>query len=239
LKDIPRVFPVLMYHQCPDDFESHLDYLNRSGYRLVHLADVADYLVNPEEKEFPEKQAVLTFDDGYRDFYDRAARLLEANGFKSRASICISTDYVSQDAKNRKMWGDVPAMTWDELRRLKGDGYEIVSHSVTHANLEEIKDDAERLRYEIGGSKRALINHHELGIENVPFFCFPYGAGWKTKEARDQRINNVLRQAGYIGALRAEYHTGELWDQYCIPRCGVSTLDDLKALMGKEFSCQP
>jgi hypothetical protein len=35
----------------------------------------------------------------------------------------------------------------------------------------------------------------------------------------------------------AEYHTGEPWDQFCIPRCGVSDLDDLKALMEEGFSC--
>ncbi len=237
MKNIPRVLPVLMYHQCPDGFESHLDYLKRSGYRLVHLADAVEYLVKPTQTEFPEKQAVLTFDDGYQNFFDLAAPLLEAYGFKGKATLCIATDFISQDADNRKLWGDVPAMTWDELRRLKQDGYEIVSHSVSHANLEEIKDDAERLRCEIGHSKMSLINHLKLGIENVQFFCFPYGAGWKEQGDGDQRINDVLRQEGYIGALRAEYKTGEPWDQYCIPRCGVSTLGDLKTLLEKEFSC--
>jgi hypothetical protein len=134
------------------------------------------------------------------------------------------------------MWGDVPAMTWDELRRLREDDYEIVSHSVSHANLGEIKDDTQKLRCEIGGSKLALINQPELGIENVQFFCFTYGAGWETQGDSDQKINNVLRQESYIGALRAEYKNGEPWDRYCIPRCGVSMLDNLKALAGKEFN---
>jgi peptidoglycan/xylan/chitin deacetylase (PgdA/CDA1 family) len=235
--NIPRVFPVLMYHQFPDDFESHLDYLSKLGYRLVHLNDVADYFVRPMETEFPEKTLVLTFDDGCQDFFSRATPLLAVNDCRGKATICISTNYVSEDGNHRKLWGDIPAMTWDELSRLKQEGYEIVSHSASHVNLDEIKDDPERLRCEIDSSKMTLTNHLDLGVEDVRFFCFPYGAGWRLQDDKDQKVNDILRQAGYVGALRVDYLPGEPWDQFCIPRYGVSTLAELKALLEKGFSC--
>lgn len=237
MNSIPRVLPILVYHRCPTEFKSHLDYLKESGYVLVQLSEVADYLTKPMETKFPEKRVVLTFDDAYQDL-DQAARLLEFAGFKGKATICVPTNYVSEDMNSRKSWNGSPTMTWDELKQLRDNGFEIIPHTVSHANLDDIKDDKEKLRYEIGCSKLALRYHPKLRIENVQFFCFPYGAGWKERGNADQRINDVLRDEHYIGALRAEYKTGEPWDQYCIPRCEPSTLAQLKELMEKEFCCK-
>jgi len=237
INDVARFLPILVYHHCPSDFEFQLNYLKELGYNLVHLNDVVEYLIEPKKMKFPEKRIVLTFDDAYMDF-KQAAHLLENNGFKGKATICVPTGYVSEDVNIRKFWNQSPIMNWNELKQLKDDGFEIISHSVSHANLDDIKDDKEQLRYEIGCSKRALKFHPKLKIENLQFFCFPFGAGWKEKGNSDQRINNVLRDEGYIGALRAEYKVGEPWDQFCIPRCEPSTITQLQQLMEGEFSCK-
>jgi len=139
---------------------------------------------------------------------------------------------------SRKSWEGFPTLTWNELRKLKDDGFEIISHSASHSNLDDIKDNKERLQYEIGYSRLILKHRLKLEIENVQFFCFPYGAGWKEQANPDQRINDVLRSEGYIGALRADYKTGEPWDQYCIPRCEPLTQIRLQELLEKEFCCK-
>ena len=145
--------------------------------------------------------------------------------------------YVSHSASVRKVdnWENNeestnPIMTWAELRELRDirrqDGsplIEIIPHSVGHHDLDELKKNHGRLVDEIRGSKQALMHRLHIPSSEIKFFCLPYGGGWKDKGNADQCVNTVLRDEGYIGALRAQYKTGEPWDQYCIPRWDIGT----------------
>jgi peptidoglycan/xylan/chitin deacetylase (PgdA/CDA1 family) len=211
-----RPVPILMYHQCPEDIlREHFQWIDDNGYTPVHLSDVADYFEDPRPDLFPEKKIVLTFDDALQDFFDHAYPLLK-NEFNFTATVCVPTHWVSDDPK-RSEWehgSREPTMTWGKLGILVKEGFEIISHSVTHESFDKFETDTDRLRYEIGESKRALIR--ELEIEEVRFFCFPYGAGWGK-----EKPEMVLAEEEYKGALRAGY-AGEGWNCYCIPRWGIS-----------------
>src|SRR5581483_9546293 len=90
-----RAVPVLMYHSISDDsqpdvapyyktttsraiFEEHVRSLTQQGYRSVDLAE-ALRMVNTRIPT-PEKAVVITFDDGFRDFYDLAFPILKKYG---------------------------------------------------------------------------------------------------------------------------------------------------------------
>ncbi len=74
---------ILMYHRfgrtddgvtvTPEVFSKQVAYLN-AHYRIVPLSVVADYLKSGET--LPRGLAVITVDDGYRDFYDAAFPIL-------------------------------------------------------------------------------------------------------------------------------------------------------------------
>lgn len=85
---MPKSLPVLLYHSIsswpnslsvdPDVFESHLTAMSAAGWRGVDLAEAASFFL--EGREFPDKAALITFDDGFLDNHVFAAPLLRKHG---------------------------------------------------------------------------------------------------------------------------------------------------------------
>jgi len=103
-----RGMPVVIgYHRVVEDFaasaatsipsmlvtrqmlERHLDWLGRS-FRFVSLDEVGARLNGSDRRNDPI--AAITFDDGYRDFYDHAFPLLKQKGVP--AAVFVVTDLV-------------------------------------------------------------------------------------------------------------------------------------------------
>ncbi|MEQ1603583.1 MAG: polysaccharide deacetylase family protein [Pyrinomonadaceae bacterium] len=93
--------PILMYHRFSESeefgktsrkaFETHLKYLTRH-YKIISLTDAVRYLADGEE--LPNRTAVLTIDDGYRDFYDVAFPILRE--FDLPATIYVVTGFLDR-----------------------------------------------------------------------------------------------------------------------------------------------
>lgn len=75
------------------------------------------------------KQGMVTFifDDGHATFYDNAYPLFEEKGY--HAAIAIDTA--------RFALGRSDLMTTNEVLELQENGWEVMSHSVTHGNFDE------------------------------------------------------------------------------------------------------
>lgn len=90
---------VLMYHRfsageefgktSAETFERHLEYLVRN-YNVSSLSDAVKIL--GEGRELPARTAVMTVDDGYRDFYDIAYPALKRYGVS--ATFYTVTDFI-------------------------------------------------------------------------------------------------------------------------------------------------
>src|SRR5262245_20632003 len=97
--------PILMYHYIsanprapadplrtrlsvpPAQFAQQLAYLHRAGYTTITLDDLVDAL--HLHATLPSKPVILTFDDGYQDFYTNAYPLLRR--YRDKATIYIIT----------------------------------------------------------------------------------------------------------------------------------------------------
>lgn len=153
----------------PAKFKEEIKYLSDVGYKTATMAELFN--------DVPEQRVVLTFDDGYKDVITNAFPTLKEYGFRGVAFIII--DDV----------GKPGYMTWDDLKNLKNQGWEIGSHSLTHPDLEvSSKDVAQK---QIVDSKRILED--KLGIK-IEFFCYPAGKYNPT-------TISILKAAGYIGAV--------------------------------------
>lgn len=85
-KNNAQAIPVLLYHGIvknndrfnitKENFRNHLFTLKAAGYETITMADLEAFL--KEEKQFPEKSFVLTFDDGRKDSFIGAQPLLRA-----------------------------------------------------------------------------------------------------------------------------------------------------------------
>jgi len=149
-------------------FAEQMEWLKRNA-TVVVLAEVVATLA--EHRPLPERGVVLTFDDGFHDFYTDAVPVLRRLGFP--ATVFLPTAYCGKTNAwpGQPSWVDEQAlMNWRQICELAEEGIEFGAHSVTHPVLTELSAaDAER---EIAESKREIETRT---ARPVRFFCYPYG----------------------------------------------------------------
>lgn len=167
--------PVLMYHYIsvppedadayrqdlsvtPENFRAQMAYLATAGYTPISLYDLNRAL--RWGTPLPTRPVVLTFDDGYRDFYENAFPVLRELGFT--ATVFVITGRLDE--------GDPAYLTWAQARELAAAGIDIESHTKDHPSL--VGRDAEFLHYQIKGSLESIEAH--LG-RPAHLFCYPAG----------------------------------------------------------------
>jgi peptidoglycan/xylan/chitin deacetylase (PgdA/CDA1 family) len=172
--------PILMYHQIaqppetasrlavsPDAYAAQLAYLHDEGFHTVTAAELAAVLAGGAGP-LPDRAIVLTFDDGYEDFHNRAMPVLRQYGFT--ATVFVTTGWV-QDA------GPLPAghrpgrmLSWSQIADAARAGIEIGAHSRLHPQLDQLPEKL--LRDELRTSKAQLED--KLGAA-VPGLAYPFG----------------------------------------------------------------
>lgn len=170
---------VLNYHQVNDPaddfstvstaaFRQQMQYL-KDHYQVVPLSEAAARLRTAGKSE---RLVSITFDDGYADNARIAAPILRSLGLP--ACFFVSTDMIGSTTPfpHDVVQGRRPQehMTWDELRELVAQGFEIGSHSCSHADLGQIS--LAEAEHELLHSRQRL--EEELGIP-IRQFAFPYG----------------------------------------------------------------
>jgi peptidoglycan/xylan/chitin deacetylase (PgdA/CDA1 family) len=141
----------------------------KEHYRVVRLADAVHALREPGP---PQRLVAVTFDDGYADNATAAAPILKSLGLP--ATFFVSTDMIGgqRPFPHDVIRGRTPQqpMTWDDLRSLVSQGFDIGSHTCSHADMGAISlEDAKR---ELRDSRLRI--EQELH-QPVRLFAFPYG----------------------------------------------------------------
>jgi len=126
--------------------------------------------INENEKEGIEKEyagyVTFWFDDGYTSAYDTVFPEFEPRGWKAVSAVLADRDYAKEIFYPRDI------LTWEELKKLEGAGWEISNHSMHHLHLNNYgSEDTLIFEEEIVDSAKLLRN---LGFE-INSFTFPYG----------------------------------------------------------------
>jgi peptidoglycan/xylan/chitin deacetylase (PgdA/CDA1 family) len=202
----------------PRQFERQMQWLSERGYRG---APVREYLQPAGNVNEADKRIGISFDDGYASLLEHVAPIMRQHGF--RGSIFVITDYVGKENRwdVNLLWRRFGHLSWPELRALAEAGWEIGSHSCTHAYLSHL-DDA-RLWREVWESRVEIEQRIGAPAES---FCLPYGRG-------DQRVFQTVAKAGYhaILALGQSFQTST--GCTLVARRGVYRFDRLKAFRKK------
>jgi peptidoglycan/xylan/chitin deacetylase (PgdA/CDA1 family) len=183
-----QTVPILCYHRfgsgggrmtvSADKFAAQLDWLDRNGYRVVRLADLAAYLKG--EQALPKRSVVITIDDGYESTYRLAYPLLRKHNFP--ATVFVYTDFVGM--------GD--ALTWPQMQELSESGLvDIQAHSKSHRNLIEraTGETDEVYRQAIDQETRIPREVLERKLSNtVRHFALPFG------DANEAVLASLTRQ---------------------------------------------
>jgi hypothetical protein len=199
-----RVFLRCLYcHYVFDDqtvlFERMLERLKAFGTfistdRLISVLDGTS--------PFDQPYFHLSFDDGFRNNFLNALPVLRklkipAIFFVPSAMIDASYEHVRNYCLTRvSLKMPIETLRWDDLKAIRDAGYEIGSHTRTHARFSEISSNSEKMRDEILGSKEDL----ERGL-NQPckYISWPYGRG---RDA-DEKSLAFTSLAGYEACFSA------------------------------------
>jgi peptidoglycan/xylan/chitin deacetylase (PgdA/CDA1 family) len=175
------------YHVFPENFEAQMQYLKDNGYTPISLATLDDHLINGTA--IPNKSVVLTFDDGWKNQYEYAYPILKK--FKFTGTFFIITGIVGKGGGY---------MTWDQIKDLQANGFDIESHSVTHPFLAKIKD-SKKLEQELVDSKKTL--EIKLGVP-VTAIAYPYYNYNAIVEAAVKKAGYTAARAGWVKGINSK-----------------------------------
>lgn len=222
--------PILMYHSVSDNlfgkshpyyqintspnvFEQQMRNLRKAGYRTLDL-DAA--WTGLESGADLSKTVIITFDDGYHDFYTDAFPILRRFGFT--ATMYLATSRIK---KTPECYEGAEYLSWSEIRELHAQGTRFGSHTVSHPDLRSLGPD--QIEYELGSSKETIED--QLG---APISTFAYPYAFPEEDTYFVRyLRDALDNQGYENGVTTILGTADKKsDRFFLPRLPVNTWDD-------------
>jgi peptidoglycan/xylan/chitin deacetylase (PgdA/CDA1 family) len=146
---------------CPDTFRRQMGWLSQSGRAVVPLDRIRETAGG----------VALTFDDGFRNFFQHAFPVLQKYSFP--ATVFVISKYCGGHNDWPTQSRGIPAlelMRWSEVEQAARGGIRIGCHTATHPRL-TLLSEAE-IEGELTVSREAL--EERIG-QTVDSFAYPYG----------------------------------------------------------------
>lgn len=198
-----KEIPIIMYHHVapiqakwdevrkkmtiePKEFERQLTVLQKLNFATYFVKDLPELLNNYPTSSRP---IILTFDDGYKNFYINAYPLLKK--YQMKASFYIINNLINHP----------DYINTNQLIELSQSPLiEIGAHTLDHPYLSKLL--AEKVQIEIERSKSEL---EQLLGQPILTFAYPYG------DFNSSTIR-IVKEAGFIAALGTQYGTWQSLD---------------------------
>ena len=217
--------PILLYHSIsddasaqfkkwtvsPQDFAAQMGHLYENGFTPVTVTRLARAIAN-DRVSLPERPVVISFDDGFADFYSQAFPVLDRYGFT--ATLFVVSGYIGGSAQWLQDQGEAerPMLTWEQITALDAAGIEIGAHTQTHPQLDTLQPDL--AQEQIRGSK--LVLEQQLG-KRITSFAYPHGY-------YSPIVRRMVRQAGFLSACGVKHAMSSVKDDhFALARIVVSS----------------
>jgi peptidoglycan/xylan/chitin deacetylase (PgdA/CDA1 family) len=141
----------------PAVFRAQMQYLADHGFHVISLHEAVMAIKN--HSGLPLRPVVLTFDDGYQDFFTAAVPILRSHGFTATSFVITG----------RMGWSGF--MTPSQVVAADGMGFTIGAHTVDHVAL-----PAQAPAWATWEMKQSKLTLEELLGHPVVDFAFPYGS---------------------------------------------------------------
>ena len=271
ISDTPETgHPYYWINTKPALFAEHMRFLYENDCQVIPLTTAVELIrtgnsepqvLNSKSEILNEEQptnqpnkpryVVLTFDDGYLDFYTEAFPILRQYGYP--ATIFLPTDYIDGSKPGLR---EKKHLAWEQVRELSQSGIDFGSHTCSHPQLYDLKPNEIELELrksketieQILNSNQPLTQSPSNPINQLPTspinqstrfpltvasFCYPYkfpeGDGPFVKS-----IEGMLRGSGYTSCATTRIGTGNnKEDLYSLKRIPVNSADDEMFFLSK------
>lgn len=213
------VVPILKYLSVSDDppdwiapftvspraFEDQLDRLQAAQVSVIPLQRLISAIRGGPS--LPPRPLVLTFDEGFADFYWTVAPLLASRELP--ATLFVASGAIHPPGGRAPGWRLPPApmINWRQVVGLDAYGIEIGGHSRTHPDLDTLP--VREMRAEVEYCKRDL--EEALG-HAVSSFSYPHGYS-------SPAVRRAVRHAGWSSACAgANRFASPADDAFRLPR---------------------
>ncbi len=198
-----QLVPILVYHNISAQekgklsiasrtFDTQIRQLHADGFQALSLAEFMAFTAG--RRQLPRRSVLLTFDDGYKSFIQYARPILKDYGFG--ATLFVYSDFL----------GGGSALSWQDLRTLTEQGYDVQAHSKSHSNLRRKEGESEaayakRIEAELAYPQTLFTKHLGRAREAI---AYPYG------EVDDELIPFVAKY-GYGVAFTVRRQSNAAW----------------------------
>jgi peptidoglycan/xylan/chitin deacetylase (PgdA/CDA1 family) len=155
-----------------------MQYLKTKGYSVLGAKDLVAFFTN--QTKIPPKSVLITFDDGYSDFYTDAYPILRDLGFKS--IVFVPTGLVNNPGY----------LSWDQISEMKNNNILFANHTWSHKNV-LVADNIMKNEIETADTQ---LKERELNEPKV--FAYPYGID-------NAKAENYLSTLGYNFAFTTKH----------------------------------
>src|SRR6266446_3732806 len=219
-----KKIPILMYHSIsstinsrfrqftvpPESFAEQMAYLHQHDYMPISVTQFVRAR-SQGVTALPARPVVLTFDDGFADFFTAALPVLQQ--YRFAATLYVATAFIGGTSRWLRYERETTRsmLTWDQLSEISASGIECGAHSHSHPQLDTLPSMA--AKDEVLQSRSILEDH--LGLE-VLSFAYPHGY-------HTARVQQLVREAGYTSACAVRYAmSSETDDPFSLARLLVS-----------------
>ena len=217
---------IVMYHGlggtdglAARDFAQQCDRLAEL-YTIVPLQVAVRSLGQPRAGSL----AAITFDDGYQDFAELAAPILQQRGM--HATLFVPAGQIG----GHNQWDEGerphrPILDGAGLRGLSREWVEVGAHGWSHCRMRNLTPEA--LRRETQGAKQRL---EEVLEYEVNLFAYPYGQ----LDDFDLHAQEAVRSAGFVAACSTHFgRASRQNERFRLRRVGVEPTDSFEVFEAK------